>query len=148
MLNNGGIRVLAETPIFWYLFDSVMKKQCWMWSESSPYRTISVILIGTGCDGGLLYCFYSCWVLFFFFLQQRKLVPSRISLVTMATASQPGGNVMAKKNVLMGQTNPKQHAVSNRENWYFSNVLSYQSVEKLEMVFPTLAGWSVNFCFC
>ena len=77
---------------------------------------------------------------FFFSLQQRKLVPSQISLVTMATASQPGGNVMVKKNVLMGQMNQKQHAVSSTEKWCFSDMLSYESIEKLEVLFPTLAG--------
>lgn len=77
---------------------------------------------------------------FFFSLQQRKLVPSQISLVTMATASQPGGNVMVKKNVLMGQMNQKQHAVSSTEKWCFSDMLSCESVEKLEVLFPTLAG--------
>ncbi|KAI1236852.1 hypothetical protein IHE44_0015108 [Lamprotornis superbus] len=42
---------------------------------------------------------------------QRKLVLSQISLVTTGTASQPGGNVMGKKNVPMGQMSQKQHAI-------------------------------------
>lgn len=61
----------------------------------------------------------------FFFLQQRKLVPSQISLVTTATASQPGGNVMGKKNVRMGQMSQKQHAVSSTKKWCFCDTLFY-----------------------
>lgn len=62
---------------------------------------------------------------------------SQISPVTTATASQPGGNVMVKKNVLMGQMNQKQHAVSSTEKWCFSD-MSYQSVEKLDVLFQHL----------
>lgn len=66
----------------------------------------------------------------FYFLQQRKLVPSRILLVTTATASQTGGSVTAKKNVLMGQMNQKQRAVSSTDKWCFSDMSSCQSTER------------------
>lgn len=76
---------------------------------------------------------------FLLFLQQRKLVLSQISLVTTGTASQPGGNVMGKKNVPTGQMNQKQHAVSSTK-WWFSDMFYYQSTEKLKLLFPALAG--------
>jgi len=87
-----------------------------------------------GLDAVNVFCTAYAHAKYLFFLffssQQRKLVPSRISLVTTATASQPGGNVMVKKNVLMGQMNPKQHAVSSTEKWCFADVSSYESIEK------------------
>mgnify|MGYP001855910983 FL=1 len=61
--------------------------------------------------------------LFFHFLQQRKLVLRRISLVTTGTASQIGGSVTAKKNALMGRMNQKQHAVSSTDKWCLRRVV-------------------------
>lgn len=52
---------------------------------------------------------------FLLFLQQRKLVLSQISLVTMGTASQPGGNVMGRKSVPTARMSQKQHAVSSSQ---------------------------------
>lgn len=133
MLNNGGIGVLGRRNIcLWYLFNSVTKKQCWMWSESFQYRAISIMSVGL--DAVEVFCsayIHAKYFFFFFFfsLQQRKLVPSQISLVTMATASQPGGNVMVKKNVLMGQMNQKQHAVSSTEKWFLRHVVLWKRRE-------------------
>lgn len=86
-----------------------------MLNESSQYRAFSIILLGL--DAMELFCTATFMPsnVFYFPLQQRKLVLSQISLVTTATASQPGGNVMVKKNVLMDQMNQKQHAVSSAE---------------------------------
>lgn len=82
----------------------------------NPLNTGQSVLSVVGLNAMEVFCTaYIHAKYFFFFLQQRKLVPSRISLVTTATASQPGGNVMVKKSVLTGQTNQKQHAVSSTE---------------------------------
>lgn len=82
----------------------------------------------------------------FLFLQQRKLVPSQISLVTMATASQPGGNAMVKKNVPMAQMNQKQHAVSSTQKCHSNQMFSELSNV---LVFQTMVQAALSsVCFC
>lgn len=69
---------------------------------------------------------------------------SQISLVTMVTASQPGGNVMGKKNVLTGQMNQKQRAVSSSK-WCFSDLFLLSKHGETEAVIPSTCRMICQF---